>query len=122
MPIAYSTDLRTRIIDAWENQEGSQRQLAERFKVSLSFVQRVLRRYRQSGQRHAKARGATLSPTLSGALLETVQALVAEQSDALLHELCERLEQRTGVNVSVPTMHRAVKKLRLRRKKNTVCQ
>lgn len=122
MPIAYSSDLRTRIIDAWQAKEGSQRQLADRFKVSLSYVQRVLQRYRQTGECQAKRRGATLSPTLSGALLETVRTLVAEQPDALLQELCERLEERTGVKVSVPTMHRTVVGLRLRRKKNTVCQ
>lgn len=122
MPIAYSTDLRTRIIDAWEAKEGSQRQLADRFKVSLSFVQRVLRRYRQTGERHAKPRGATLSPTLSGTLLETVKALVAEQPDALLQELCDRLQERTAVKVSIPTLHRAVEGLRLRRKKNVVRQ
>lgn len=121
MPIAYSTDLRTRIIDAWEAKEGSQRQLADRFKVSLSFVQRVLRRYRQTGERNARQRGATLSPTVSGTHLETVKALVAEQPDALLQELCERLQARTGVKVSVPTMHRAVQNLRLHRKKNALC-
>jgi putative transposase len=43
MPVAYSTDLRTRVIDAWNAKEGTQTQLAERFKVSLSFVKRVLR-------------------------------------------------------------------------------
>ena len=59
MPVAYSTDLRTRVIDAWDAEEGTQRQLAERFKVSLSFVKRVLRRYRTSAQREAKPRGAT---------------------------------------------------------------
>ena len=122
MPIAYSKDLRTRIIDAWKAKEGSQRQLAERFKVSLSFVQRVLRRYRQTGECQGKPRGATLSPILSGSLLETVKALVAEQPDALLQELCGRLQERTGVKVSVPTMHRAVEGLRLRQKKNAVCQ
>ena len=35
---AYSIDLRQRIIEAYENQEGSQRALAKRFKVSLSFI------------------------------------------------------------------------------------
>lgn len=66
MPVAYSTDLRTRVIHAWDAKEGTQRQLAERFKVSLSFVKRVLRRYRTSAQRAAKPRGATLAPTING--------------------------------------------------------
>lgn len=122
MPIAYSTDLRTRIIEAWKAKEGSQRQLAERFKVSLSFVQRVLKRYRQTGQTTAKARGATLVPTISGSHLNVVQALVAEQPDAGLRELCERLQERTGIDVSVSTMHRAVQRQQWRGKKKSVCQ
>lgn len=122
MPVAYSQDLRTRIITAWKAKEGSQRQLAERFKVSLSFVQRVLRRYRQTGKTTAKARGATLAPTLSGTHLDVVKTLVIEQPDALLQELCERLREHTNIEVSVPTMHRAVQRLRLRRKKNSVCE
>ena len=42
MPKPYSIDLRNRVIVAWVAQEGSQRQLAERFKVSLSFVKNFL--------------------------------------------------------------------------------
>lgn len=50
MPAPYSTDLRQRVIDAYEAKEGSQRQLAERFKVSLSFIKRLIRRYGDTGQ------------------------------------------------------------------------
>ena len=35
---AYSIDLRLKILSAWENKEGTQRELAKRFKVSLSFI------------------------------------------------------------------------------------
>lgn len=56
MPVAYSKDLRSRVIAADVAQEVSQRQLAARFKVSLSFVQRVLRRYRQTGQMESNQR------------------------------------------------------------------
>jgi transposase len=35
---AYSVDLRQKIIDAHNQQEGSQRQLAKRFRVSLSNI------------------------------------------------------------------------------------
>ena len=50
MPAPYSIDLRQRVIDAYKAKEGSQRQLAERFKVSLSFVKRLICRYRDTGQ------------------------------------------------------------------------
>jgi transposase len=35
---AYSLDLRQKVIDAYNYKEGSQRQLAKRFSVSLSFI------------------------------------------------------------------------------------
>ncbi|MBW4679690.1 MAG: IS630 family transposase [Microcoleus vaginatus WJT46-NPBG5] len=117
MPRAYSTDIRLRVSAAWQGKEGSQRQLAERFKVSLSYVQRVLGRYRQSAQVEAKRRGATVKPKISSAHLEVVPSLVKEQPDVLLEELRIRFAERTGIRVSVPTMHRAVKRLGLRRKK-----
>ena len=45
MAKAYSLDLRQKILSAWQNQESSQRGLAERFKVSLAFVAKLLRQY-----------------------------------------------------------------------------
>jgi putative transposase len=122
MPVAYSTDLRTRIIDAWTAKEGTQAQLAERFKVSESFVKRVLHRYRISGQRNAKPRGATLVPTINGEALKLVQSWIEQKPDIFLSELCEKLEGHRGLKVSPATMCRAVKRLNLPRKKNTVCQ
>lgn len=121
MPVAYSTDLRTRVVDAWNAKEGTQGQLAERFKVSLSFVKRVLRRYRISAQREAKPRGATLVPTISGGTLRLVQSWIENKPDISLEELCEQLEEHTQLKVSKSTMCRAVQRLEMPRKKNTVC-
>ena len=120
MPVAYSTDLRMRVINAWNAKEGTQAQLAERFKVSLSFVKRVLRRYRASGQTEAKRRGATLAPTIHGAVLKEVQSWIEHKPDILLEELCEQLEVHQGMKVSQSTMCRAVQRLKMPRKKNTV--
>ncbi|WP_445300330.1 MULTISPECIES: helix-turn-helix domain-containing protein [unclassified Microcoleus] len=47
---AYSIDLRQKILSAWQNKEGTQRELAKRFKVSLSFLRDFLRRYRETGE------------------------------------------------------------------------
>jgi hypothetical protein len=59
---AYSIDLRQKILSAWQNKEGTQRELAKRFKVSLSFLRDFLRRYRETGQIAARAllRGSPL--------------------------------------------------------------
>lgn len=122
MPVAYSADLRRRVIAAWEGQEGSQRQLADRFKVSLTFVRNLLRHYRSSGHVEAKRRGATLNPKISDEQLLIVQQLINAKNDALLSELCEQFSKRTAIKVSISTMHRAVQRLQLRHKKNSICQ
>jgi transposase len=44
-----SQDLRQRILDAVRRKEGSIRQIARRFVVSLSFVVRLLQTYRGTG-------------------------------------------------------------------------
>ncbi|WP_211178321.1 MULTISPECIES: hypothetical protein [Brasilonema] len=64
MPAPYSTDVRQRVIDAYNAKEGSVRQLADRFKVSLSFVQRLICRNSYTGQVTPKphAGGAIPSP------------------------------------------------------------
>ena len=45
----YSRDLRQRILNTVERGEGSLRQIAKRFLVSLSFVIRLLRHDRTTG-------------------------------------------------------------------------
>ncbi|MDC0681450.1 hypothetical protein [Sorangium atrum] len=45
----YSIDLRQRIIDAYQNREGSIRELAERFEVAPNTVQNYLTQLRATG-------------------------------------------------------------------------
>jgi hypothetical protein len=54
---AYSVDLRQKILSAWQNKEGTQRDLAKRFKVSLSFIRDFLRRYRETNELTARPQG-----------------------------------------------------------------
>ena len=121
MPAAYSSDLRQRVIDAYKAQEGSQRKIAKRFLVSLSFVQRLIRRQKNTGQVSAKAHGGGTKALITQKGLTKVQQLVEAQPDALLSELCERFEADSGMVVSVTTMHRAVQRLKLTTKKNSLC-
>ena len=117
MPAPYSLDLRKRVIEAYQAKEGTLRQLAERFKVSVSFVRDLTRRYRETSQVEPRPHGGGAQAKLSKAQLTVVEQLVNDQPDALLSELCERLAQKTEVSVSVATMHRAVQRLGLSYKK-----
>ena len=114
---AYSVDLRQKVIDAHNQQEGSQRQLAKRFRVSLTFIENLLKRYRTDGtvepRTHGGGRLAKLNPEQEAVLA----TLVEEDNDAILVELCDRLEQRVSVRISRATMGRIVQKLKLTRKK-----
>ena len=47
----YSMDLRERVAAAIDAGEGSQRQVAKRFRVSVSFVTRLVQRRRDAGTR-----------------------------------------------------------------------
>lgn len=120
---AYSIDLRQKVIDAYNNQEGSLRQLAKRFSVSLSFVQRLLKRYHQSGTVESKPHGGGKPAKLTQEQMVIVKILVEEDNDATLVELCERLQQRIGVKLSRATLGRITQTLNLtRKKKNTARQ
>ena len=122
MPVSYSEDLRRRVIAAWEAKEGSQRHLAQRFKVRLSFVRNLLRQYRQNGEIEAKQRGGYQKPTIQNEHLSLIKSWVEEKNDLLLSELCDRLAESTGIRISISTMHRAVEKLNLRCKKKVSMQ
>jgi transposase len=109
---AYSHDIRQRIINTYQNGEGSQRQIAARFHVSLSFVRGLLRRFRQTGSIEPKPHGGGPAPRIGERDLEFVRELLREDPGATLGELCERVASRGGVRPSRATMSRAVRKLR----------
>jgi transposase len=114
----YSIDLRRKILQAYERRIGSQRALADIFGVSLSFVEKLLRRHRPTGAIAPKPHAGGQRPRLDVAAQALVRQLVHEQPDAILEELCTRAAEMTGIRVSVPTMCRLVQRLGLPRKKS----
>ncbi len=52
----YSLEFRQRIIDTYAEGNTSQRQLAQRFRVAPSFVQKILKQYRETGSLEPKQR------------------------------------------------------------------
>ena len=119
MAAPYSLDLRQKILPAHERGLGSQRMLADLFGVSLSFVERLLRRYRTTATVAPKQRATARSTRrLGDAVRQQVRQWVQEQPDLTLAELAERLCNATGIRASVPTLCRVLQQLDLPRKKN----
>ena len=113
MPV-YSQDLRKRVFDTLERREGSLRQIAHRFLVSLSFVTRLLEHRRLTGSLEPKPHGGGRPPALGPDDLERLRNLIHEKPDATLEELRQSL----GVTCSLMAISRAVRdKLKITRKK-----
>ena len=105
----YSLDLRQKVFDAYQAGDISQRQLAGNFGVSLSFVQDLLKQYRDRRSLAPKIRTQQTPTKLNAEQLEVLRLLVEEQPDATLEELRDRLHEQTQVFVGVATVDRMVR-------------
>lgn len=113
----YSQDLRDRIIRALEAGDASQRAIAERFCVSLSWVEKLWRRVRRSGSGAAKPHAGGKPRALKDHS-EARRREVAKQPDATLEELRDRVRAAHGPSVSPATICRELQRLKLPVKKN----
>jgi transposase len=118
MPAPYSLDLRQKVLDAVQRKVGSQREIAELFGVSQSFVERLLRQQRATGDCAPKPYPPVLSTRrLNEATRQQIQQWVVQQPDLTLAEIAERLHMQLGIPASRPTICRALQALHLPRKK-----
>lgn len=113
----YSLDFRQRIIDTYAEENTSQRKLAERFRVAPSFVQKILKQYRETGNIEPKQRLEQTPTKLNSTQLDILKNIVAANNDATLAELCDLLLQETNIRVGVSTMFRMLEKQDLTLKK-----
>lgn len=112
-----SNDLRGRIITAIQENEESQPEIADRFAVSLSTVEKLWHRFRTTGsyepQPHAGGRMRLLE-----ADEELIRAEVAAQPDITLAELSTKVaRQKNQPPVGLSTMSEELRRLQLPRKK-----
>lgn len=114
----YSLEFRQRIIDTYAEGNTSQRKLAQRFRVAPSFVQKILKQYRETGSIEPKQRLEQTPTKLNSTQLDILKNLVAANNDATLAELCVILLQETNIRVGVSTMFRMLEKQDLTLKKN----
>lgn len=114
---AYSLDFRQKIIETYESGGISQRAIAKRFGVALSFVSKMLKQWRETGNLEAKK-----SPGSPRKLAQEHEAIlvdmVGEHNDWTLAEYRRELEKRVGIMVSLSTICRVLQKQRYTLKKN----
>ena len=117
MPKPYSADLRERVLLA--DEAGlPPAAIAQRFGVGLATVYLWRQQAHAQGRRCAKPHGGGRARGIDAAGEAILRALVAERNDRTLDEYREQLAARSGgPPVSRPTLCRALRRLRLWRKK-----
>jgi transposase len=111
----YSMDLRQRVAAAVDEGCWSQRQIARLFRVSLSFVSRLLKRRREAGTLAPEPHRGGPRRVLDAAERWRLARLVEEHNDDTLEEL----RRRGGFRCSLTTIWRALRRRGLTRKKKS---
>lgn len=112
----YSVDFRGKIIEAYEQDKSSIREVAKRFLVSPDTVRRLLKQYRQTGDLTPKKCGSQKKSVLSAHEARVIE-VVEEHPDYTLWQYCEHLREVLGVNVSTSMMDRFCQQHKLTLKK-----
>lgn len=115
---AYSLDLRQKIVDTYLEGGISQRQLAKRFKVALSFIEKLLKQYRETGSIAPLVRRQQTPPKLNEQQLNVLKEIVSAKNDATLSEIRSSLEQKTRITIGISTVDRMLKMMKIGVKKN----
>lgn len=68
----------------YHKEEISQRQLAKRFCVALSFIERLLKQYRETGEIAPKPHGGGAQLTVTSLQLTRLAEIVEANNDATL--------------------------------------
>src|SRR5215813_5645790 len=105
----YSDDIRTRVVAAYCNAEGTQSEIAHRFNVSVGFVQKLLKHYQKNGNVSAKKTGGSC-PKVDADEVQFIMKALEENPSASLADLCGRLATERSKQVSRSTMWRTLRK------------
>src|SRR4051794_34188119 len=112
----YSNDLRERVAAAVDHGEGPQREIARRFRASLTFAFRLVRRRRDTDSLDPKPHGGGPPPALGPEDRQRLDELIRTQPDATL----EQRRQLGGFTCSLTTVWRALRHSDRTRKKKTL--
>jgi transposase len=116
--LAYSLDLRERVVSAYEMGKATIAEIAKRFSVGETFVKKMLRQKRETDSLERLPHRAGAKKRLSKSDRRWLAKQIKETPDITLQELTEKLLSERDKQVSLSTICRELKDLRLRLKKN----
>jgi len=110
----YSMDLRERVVQACDDGDDTQGNVALRFGVSLAWVKKLLLQRKRTGSIAPATYVRGRKAIFRDEKLEQLKALVQQTPDATLAELLEQ----SGGQGSIMAVFRGLERLNSRRKKN----
>lgn len=116
----YPVEFRQKILAVRQKEKLSVRQLTQRFCVTKSFVQKLIKQEKETGDIHPRPQGGSPEPKLKKEQLIDLIEILETSPDATLEELCDLLEKKVQVRISRATMGRVIQKLNYSVKKNSV--
>lgn len=119
---AYSKDLREKVVRAYEEKQGSIRDLAKRFMICKATVGKWLKEYRELRLLEPVKQAGGKKPKIAGAKLDSIKFIIKDDKDATLEKICKVFEGMWEIKVCVSTMWRALKKLGFSYKKKCFVQ
>ena len=93
----YSLDLREKLVERYVSGGISQRELARQFRVSLFFIEKILRLWRSGQSLAPKQPGGGPEPKLTDRMRAFVREQIERENDLSLPQLCERVRDQFGV-------------------------
>lgn len=108
-----SLDLRERILTSYDNEEGSRQEIADRYRVSLGMVKKLLQQRKRTGEIGARHHCSGRKPIIVAAHHRQLRSLLSQKPDMTLKELREAVE----LKCSLPAIHYALEEMGLTYKK-----
>ena len=115
--MALSIDIRNRIITAYEAGEGGYQKIANRFKVGICSVRRLVALRRETGGVEARRHGGGTEPKIPNDKLPDLISLVQEKPDRTAEELRLEWQKKYGTKLGRSSMVRALRRAKLSLKK-----
>jgi transposase len=114
--VPYSNDLRERVLIALDAGEGTQDEIAGRFRVSARWIRKLLARRIATGSIAPRPNGGGRKLSIQAEVAEALRAAVQDDPDATLEEL----RSATGSSGCLMTVWRAIERLKITRKKKSL--
>ena len=108
-----SLDLRQRVVAAYDVGKGTRQAVADRFRVSLGMVKKLLQQRKRTGDLRPRHRFSGRKPLILETHRRQMRQLLGTQPDLTLAELRNAL----GLSCTLPAIHYALARMDLTYKK-----